>query len=358
MKNRSILLIAAVAMLAFSCKPKGEVVTFIMSPSANYSERDGKPINVKVSYPASYSPDSVVYFLDGVYVGSKKDSSAVTIKTDTLRCGSRVITANIYKGGKSQAVKTNIIIMPTRMPTRYRFKLIKKFPHDTTAFTEGLSYQDGYLYESTGGLGHSEIRKVELETGKIVQRQKLDDKYTGTGSAVIGDKIVMFTQKDKAGFVFDKNTLKQVKQFTYLDSVAWGATTDGKNIYVGNSTNRVWLLDPNDYHKTGSIEIYDHEAPVNQIGELEYIDGKIYANIFDYDTMLIINGKTGAVEKAISFMELWPGKERPKKFEGDKNVFNGIAWDAKGKRLFVTGKKWPFVYQVELVKATMEEAQH
>jgi glutamine cyclotransferase len=361
MKTRSLLFIASIALLAFSCKDKdkqAEGTDITISPSAGYAERDGKPVSAKVSYPASYSPDSVVYFLDSVRVGSKKDSSVMSIKTDTLRMGARVITAKVYKDGKSQDVSTNVVIMPTKMPARYTYKVIKKFPHDTSAYTEGLLYQDGYLYESTGNAGHSDLRKVELETGKVVQRQKLGDQYFGEGSAIVGDKIVMFTYKEKVGFVFDKKTFKPIKQFNNNVGVeGWGVTYDGKKLYLDDSTNRIWFLDPNDYHQIGFIDVFDHESALQKINELEYVDGKVYANLYTYDTIVQIDAKTGAVLQAIDMSNLWPDGDRPKGFDGDNNVLNGIAYDAKGKRFFVTGKKWPYVYQVEFIPIAQALAQ-
>ncbi|MCC8425106.1 glutaminyl-peptide cyclotransferase [Mucilaginibacter sp. UR6-11] len=352
MKTRSLLFIASIALVAVSCKNRNAQIkdtVFTISPFNGYTERDGKPVNVKVSYPESFKPDSIVYLLDSVKLGSREDSTAISFKTDTLRMGIKNITAKVYKDGKSKDIKTGVVIMPVRMPSSYTYKVIKKFPHDTTAFTEGLSYDDGYLYESTGNEGKSEIRKVMLETGKVVERQKLGDKYVGTGSTVVGDKILMFTMKDKIGFVFDKKTVKPLTQFK-IGTEAWGATTDGKKIYLNNGTNRVLLLDQTDYHQIGFIDVFDHNAAVNQIDELEYFNGKLYATINPYDTIIEIDPKTGAVVKAINMTDIYPEKERPKGFDGDKNVLNGIAYDAAGKRLFVTGRKWPYVYQIEIVK--------
>jgi glutamine cyclotransferase len=357
MKNRSLLFIAAAALFIYSCKdsPKtndqvNNVDITLFSPGA-YNYSGGDTVKIMAKYPASLKVDSVVYSLDSVRIGSVKDSSYIQILTDTLQLGTRLVSAKIYQGGKTQDISTNIYLKASKEPEKLTYKVIKKFPHDTSAYTEGLLYQDGYLYESTGNAGHSDIRKVDLETGKIVQRQKLADKYFGEGSAIVGDKIVMFTYKDKVGFVFDKNTLKQLSQFNNNVGIeGWGVTYDGNKIYLDDSTNRIWFLDKNDYHQTGFIDVFDNHGPVEQINELEYIDGKIYSNIYTYDNIIVIDPKTGAVLQSVNLEDIWPIAQRPKGFDNVNNVLNGIAWDAKGKRLFVTGKKWPWVYQVEFMR--------
>ena len=352
MKNKFFLFLAAAA-LAYGCgscnkTDKGANIT--ISPDAGTSYKSGDPVAIKISYTADIKPDSIVYLLDSVRVASKKDSSVVSLKTDTLSLGPRVITAKVYQGGKSLEASTNIVLVAPKAPEEYTYKVEKVYPHDTSAYTEGLLYKDGYLYESTGTPGHSDLRKVELETGKVIQRAKLDAKYFGEGSAIIGDKIVMFTYREKVGFVFDKNTFKLLNTFTNNVGVeGWGVTFDGNKMYLDDSTNRIWFLDKNDYHSTGYIDVYDDKGQIDMVNELEYIDGKLYSNVYTKDTILVINPKTGAVEQRVDMKNLWPLKDRPSGYNNDENVLNGIAWDEKGKRLFVTGKKWPHLYQVKFV---------
>ena len=358
MKTRSILLLAALSLSILSCKDKNATTTgevngvdiTLFSPGA-YNYAAGDTVKMMAKYPSSLKVDSVVYLLDSARIGAVKDSSYVKIETAGLTLGTKTLTAKVYHGGKAQDVTTNIYLTAAKAPELLTYKVIRKFPHDTSAYTEGLLYQDGYLYESTGTKGQSDIRKVDLETGKVLQKTKLGDKYFGEGSAIVGDKIVMFTWKEKVGFVFDKKTLKQIGQFNNNVGIeGWGVTFDGTKLYLDDSSNRIWFLDKDDYHQTGFIDVFDNNGPIEQINELEYIDGKIYSNIYTYDTIITIDPKTGAVLQSVNMMGLYPYKERPAGFDGEQNVLNGIAWDAKGKRLFVTGKKWPWVYQVEFVR--------
>jgi glutamine cyclotransferase len=353
MKQRSILFLAAIALFTYSCQHNNTSTggDTTITPESGTAYKSGDAVSISVHSTSGNKPDSIVYLVDSVRMGSKTDTSAFSFKTDTMPLGARVITAKMYQGGKAQDISTNIVLMAAKAPEELTYTVVKKYPHDTSSYTEGLLYQDGYLYETTGNVGHSELRKVELQTGKVVQSQKIDAKYFGEGSAIIGDKIVMFTYRDKVGFVFDKNTFKLLKTFNNNVGVeGWGVTYDGNKMYLDDSTNRIWFLDKNDYHQTGFIDVYDNKGPINEVNELEYIDGKLYSNVYTTDMILVIDPKTGAVLQRANMANLWPMNQRPSGFNSDDNVLNGIAWDAKGKRLFVTGKKWPYVYEVKFNK--------
>ncbi|CAN5240893.1 glutaminyl-peptide cyclotransferase [soil metagenome] len=352
MKQRLLLIITAIALLNYGCKDnKKDLDSITISPESGTNYKAGNAVNLKVSYPASLKIDSVVYLMDSVKLVSKKDSSAVSLKTDTIKLGPRLLTAKVYAGGKSNEVSTNIVVMAAKAPEEYTYKIEKVFPHDTSSYTEGLQYADGVLYESTGNYGNSTIRKSDLNTGKSIQVTKVDGKYFGEGISVIGDKVIQMTYREKVGFVYDKNTLKLLNTFTNnVGYEGWGMCFDGNKLYLDDSTNRIWFLNKDNYHATGYIDVYDDKQAVNQVNELEYIDGKLYSNVYTTDNILVIDPKTGAVLQKIDMKNLWPEAERPAGFDEGNNVLNGIAWDAKGKRLFVTGKKWPHVYQVKFVK--------
>lgn len=348
--NRYILTVA-VALTTFGCHTDTQQQSGIsITPDAGTTYKSGDKVTVKVNY-GDLKPDSIAYLIDSVRVGSGKDSAGFFVKTDNFMLGPRTITAKIYNGGKSQEISTNIVLLAAKAPEEYTYKVIKKFPHDTAAYTEGLLYQDGYLYESTGTAGQSALQKSDLVTGKVLQKQKIDAKYFGEGSVIVGDKIIMLTWKDKVGFVFDKTTFKLLRTFpNNVGYEGWGMTSDGKKLYMDDSTNRIWFLDKDTYGATGYIDVYDNKKAIDSLNEMEYINDKIYANIYTYDVIVIIDPKTGAVLQKVDMSNLWPQSQRPANYDNGNNVLNGIAWDAKGKRLFVTGKKWPFVYQVELVK--------
>ena len=355
MKNKLTLLFAAALLIVAACNNKKQSETadtnISINPESGATYKAGDVVNIKLTYPADLKADSIVYMVDSVRIGSKTDSSSISLKTDTLPLGIKGITGKFYKGGTSQDISTNIVLMAAKAPEELTFVVEKVFPHDTSAFTEGLLFQDGYLYESTGLEGESDLRKVDLNTGKVVQRAIIDDQYFGEGSAIVGDKIVMMTYKSKIGFVFDKNTFKLLKTFNNNVGIeGWGMANDGKKLYLDDSSNRIYFLDKDNYNSIGSIEVYDDKTAIQAINELEYIDGKLYANVYETNDIIVIDPKTGAVLQKIDLTNLWPLNQRPAGFDNQQNVLNGIAWDAKGKRLFVTGKKWPHLYQVKFVK--------
>jgi glutamine cyclotransferase len=355
MKNKLKLLIpvTALAVLFYSCtnnSKQSESIT--LSPEAGTTYKSGEPVAVKAHYSSGLKPDSIVYLVDSVRAGTAKDSAAFTLKTDTIALGPRVITAKIYQGGKFQDVSTNIVLLAPKAPEELTYKVIKVFPHDTTCYTEGLLYQDGFMYESGGGtpsehLGQSSLRKVDLNTGKVLQKAMVDPKIFAEGIAIVGNKIIQLTWKDpKIGYVYDKNTFKLLSTFNNNVGVeGWGMANDGKKLYMDDKTNRIWFLNKDTYQQTGYIDVYDDKGAVDSVNELEYINGKLYANVYTTNNILVIDPKTGAVLQKIDMSALYPEPRTP-----PAEVMNGIAYDEKGKRIFVTGKKWPHLYQVEFVK--------
>jgi len=352
MKTFKVLALGGALMLAFGCSHKDNKVAMTLSPEMGTTYKTGDAIPVKLQYPSDVKPDSVVYLLDSVRFASTKDSAGVKLKTDTMRLGSRLVTAKLYQGGKAEEVSTNFMLYPAKAPEELAYKVDKVFPHDTSSYTEGLLYQDGFLYESDGGregedAGRSSLRKVNVETGKPVLKVDGDPKVFSEGISIVGDKLVQLTYTEKLGYVYDKNTFKLLKTFTNnVGYEGWGMCYDGHKLYMDDSTNRVWFLNPETYAAIGFIDVYDDKGPVNQINELEMIDGKLWANIYQTDTIIVIDPKTGAVLQSIDLSKLYPQAQRAP----NADVLNGIAWDPQGKRLFITGKKWPKLYQISVSK--------
>lgn len=359
MKKIPALYFAAAMLIIFSCnfgcneeKPKGHDIT--ISPDAGTTIKAGVDVTVKVKYPADMVPDSIVYQLENATIASKKDSSSVVIKTTDLPLGPKAITAKLYRQGNSYDVSTNIVVLATNAPEQLTFTVEKVYPHDVESYTEGLEYHNGFLYESDGGyldppgddeiLGPSSLRKVDLETGKVLLSVQNDPKVFAEGIAIVGDKIIQLTYHEKIGYVYDKNTFKLLNTFNNNVGVeGWGLAFDGKKLYMDDSTNRIWFLDKDTYQQKGFIDVYDDKGPVNYVNELEYVDGKLYANVYLTDDILVIDPRTGAVLQKIDMTALYPKNKRNK----EADVLNGIAWDARGKRFFVTGKKWDKLFQVK-----------
>ncbi|HEY2582533.1 MAG TPA: glutaminyl-peptide cyclotransferase, partial [Mucilaginibacter sp.] len=192
--------------------------------------------------------------------------------------------------------------------------------------------------------GQSSLRKVDLTTGKVLQKVMVDPKIFGEGISIVGNKIIQLTWKEKIGYVYDKDSFKLLSTFTNnVGAEGWGMCFDGEKLYMDDSTNRIWFLNKDNYRSVGYIDVYDDKGAVDSINELEYIDGKLYANIWQTNYIIVIDPKTGAVIKKIDLTNLYPQDKR----NINADVLNGIAYDAKGKRIFVTGKKWDKLFQVE-----------
>ncbi len=211
------------------------------------------------------------------------------------------------------------------------------------AFTQGLQYVDGVLYEGTGQNGQSGIRKVELETGKVLQHQPLDAKYFGEGITVWQNTIVQITWQSEIGFVYDKASFKQLKSFSYTGE-GWGLTNDGTRLIMSDGTAYIRFLDPATLKETGRVMVKDNGVAISKLNELEFVKGEIVANVWQTSRLVRISPKTGEV---LGWIDL-AGLLDPRDAIGT-DVLNGIAYDAKGDRLFVTGKWWPKLFEIKLV---------
>jgi glutamine cyclotransferase len=223
-------------------------------------------------------------------------------------------------------------------PISYSYSIVNTYPHDENAFTEGLLFDNGVLYESTGLYGSSSLRRVELKTGKILQSYALPSQYFGEGITIFEDKIIQLTWLENKSFVYDKQTFDLLQEFS-ISTEGWGITTDGNRLIMSDGTSTLYFLDPVTFQKIGQVEVHD-EGPIDMLNELEYIHGKVYANIWGEEKIAIINPQTGQVEGWINLSGL----------QNTLNVLNGIAYDATEDRLFVTGKNWPQLFEIKIVQ--------
>ncbi|MFG6455848.1 glutaminyl-peptide cyclotransferase [Roseateles sp. BYS96W] len=224
------------------------------------------------------------------------------------------------------------------------FKVIHSYPHDPDAFTQGLFFLDGFLYEGTGLHGRSSIRKVELETGKVVQQVDLPGEVFGEGITLWGDRIIGLTWQDGIAFVLDLKTFKLWRKFSYPGE-GWGLTNNGKELILSDGTPELRFLDPLTFKELRRVKVTADGRPIDQLNELEWVDGEVLANIWQTDRIARINPKTGHVTGWIDLTGLLPQRR------GSDDVLNGIAYDAAKKRLFVTGKLWPTLFEIQLQKA-------
>lgn len=221
-------------------------------------------------------------------------------------------------------------------------KVLKTYPHDPQAFTQGLEYHDGFLYESTGQTGHSSLRKVDLETGKALQKIDLSENYFGEGLTIFHGKIYQLTWLTNVGFVYDLKTFRKLQDFHY-GGEGWGLTHDASNLILSDGTNTLHYLDPETFEVVRRLEVYAGKEAVTSLNELECIGDEIYANVWHANRIARIDGRSGQVRDWIDFSEI--AAQEQKEPEG---VLNGIAFDSARKRFFVTGKHWAHVFEVRV----------
>ena len=220
---------------------------------------------------------------------------------------------------------------------------MKTYPHDITAYTQGLVYDNGIMYEATGLVGKSSLRKVKFETGEVLQSFLVPDNMFGEGIALHKDNIVQLTWQNQTGLVYDKSSFRLLQRFSYATE-GWGLASMDDKLVMSDGSNILYYLNPDNYGEISRIEVYDNKGPIANLNELEYINGEIYANIYQTDRIARIDPSTGKVKSFIDLKGLL--KEEDKK--PDTDVLNGICWDEKNKRLFVTGKKWPKLFEIKL----------
>jgi glutamine cyclotransferase len=229
-------------------------------------------------------------------------------------------------------------------PPVYGYQIIHTFPHDPAAFTEGLVFNGGFLYESTGLYGRSTLRKTQLETGQVLQQHDLPADVFGEGATIFGDRIIQLTWKSQLGYVYDKLTFRLLREFTY-PTEGWGITHDGKNLIMSDGTANLYFLNPDTFERVGQIEVHGDNGPVTQLNELEYVQGEIYANVWQTYRIARIAPDTGQVLEWIDLSGLLSAEDR----RVPVDVLNGIAYDPEHDRLFVTGKLWPKLFEIKLI---------
>lgn len=331
--------------------PSEESVKLIrmISPDENTGFKLKDPIKVVLALSEKDRlPDSVAVFFDGKLITTLKNepweytiSSAFTIAT-----GRKSVKVTAYRGGKAQNPITRfMIIYSDAVPKRYGYKVIHTYPHSRDAFTQGLVYDNGILFEGTGQETGSSLREVELETGKVVRQHNLDAALFGEGIALYRDRIYQVTWENKVGFIYDKSTFKVINKI-YYSTQGWGLTTLEDRIVMSDGTNILYFFDPEMFTVVSRIEVYDNKEKVDSLNELEFINGEIWANIWMSDRIARIDPLSGKVIGYIDLTGLLQASDR----NPDTDVLNGIAWDNIGKRVFVTGKRWPKLFEIKVTE--------
>ena len=284
--------------------------------------------------------DSVIYNFEGKKIEAKTDLKNVKL-------GKHTIEASIYSAGEKQVASTIVTILNSEAPKVFTYKIINEYPHDITSYTQGLEFYDGKLYESTGQYKESKLRLVDYKTGEVLKNINLPNEYFGEGITILNNKIYQLTWQENTGLVYDLNTFEKLSSFKYGKSKeGWGICHHENTIYKSDGTETIWLLNSETLAEEDYIQVYTNRGKIVGINEMEWINGAIYANRYQKDGVAIINPKNGAVIGVIDFSPL---KKLVTQHAG-LDVLNGIAYNPETKTIFVTGKRWDKLFEVEIVE--------
>lgn len=337
------LTIIFLSTLLFACgtnngQKKSDFI--LKTNSKNNTFLNNESLSLTIENPKNQPIDSVQYKLENKKIG--ESTSLIDIKL-----GKHTVEAIVYSNNEQQSVFQNIIILNNEAPKIFTYKIINEYPHDITSYTQGLEFFNDTLYESTGQYKESKLRKIDFKTGKILKNINLADEYFGEGLTILNNKILQLTWQKGIGFIYDLNTFEKINSFKYGKSKeGWGLCNDGKIIYKSDGTEDIWILNPETLIEQDYIQVYTNKGPIKEINELEWINGKIYANRYQKDGVAIINPKNGAVIGVIDFSPL---KKLVTQHQG-LDVLNGIAFNPKTKTVFVTGKRWDKLFEIEIIE--------
>jgi len=327
----------ALLVFTFSCSDK-----YKLQLNTPKTLQINEPLTITVKEKNGNPIDSVQYFINGQPVKSNQE-----LNISDYRLGKQAVSATIYIDGEERKLNNTIYFLAAEAPKVFGYEIVNEFPHDNKAFTQGFVYHRGYFYESTGQRGQSSLRKTEMETGKVIRKIDLDKKYFGEGMTVYNGKIYQLTWQRKVGFIYDLDSFELERTFEYGRSEeGWGLTHDNKHLIKTDGTERIWFLDPETLTETRFIETYTNKRKAEKLNELEFVKGKIYANIWQQNSILIVDPVNGTIEAIVNLK----GLQSKAGQEGEDNVLNGIAYDEENDRLFVTGKNWNKVFEIKLTE--------
>lgn len=353
MKLYKLFIITFLSLSIFSCedKKKSTTPTFSLKFTDNTDKFQlNNAVKATLSTHENVKVSAVTYTLNEQTL-TNSSSNLLTLETsvpENSLLGKQVIKASItYNDGKTATAEKNVTILSNTKPTIYTYTIVNTFPHDQNAYTQGLEFFRDTLFESTGQRGQSSLRKVDYKTGKVYQKIELDRKFFGEGITVLNNRLYMLTWQANTGFVFNPDNLERLETFTYQESEeGWGLCNDGEKLYKSDGTEKIWILAPETLKEQYAIQVCDNKRTYVKANELEYVNGKIYANSYQNPSVMIINPENGALEGIIDFRGL---KEKVTNHL-QIDVFNGIAYNPKTQTFFVTGKYWDKLFEVKIIE--------
>ncbi|MDC6363145.1 MULTISPECIES: glutaminyl-peptide cyclotransferase [Flavobacteriaceae] len=313
----------------------------------NNNVQQYQKVGVAIKNKKDVEISSVKYFMDGQEL--PLENNQLTINAKTL--GNKTLVAQIEIEGQTVEIKEDFRLLAAQAPEIYTYEIVNTYPHDPKAYTQGLEFHNGTLYESTGKKGASTVRKVDFETGEVIQNIDLDNTVFGEGITLLNDKLYQLTWQSGLGYVYNASNLEKIRNFSYGKSrEGWGLCNDGKKLFKSDGTEKIWFLDPESLEEVGHIETATNKSIFNKANELEYVNGKIYANVYQKESMMIIDAASGAIEGVINFGGLKSKIQKGPNWDDTNSVLNGVAYHKDRGTFFVTGKNWDKLFEVNILK--------
>ena len=338
-----VLKIIIVAALISGCGNSSKPIKhFLIQTNANKNViSNTDTLKLSLSNPSNKKIDSVNYVMNNSAV-----ADIFSLQNSSL--GEKMIKAEVFYGGKKEVALQKVIVVNGSTPKLYTYELLNTYPHDITSYTQGLEFYKGVLYESTGQYGESKLRALDYKNDAILNNVNLSRSYFGEGLTVLNDKIYQLTWKEGRGLIYDVNTFETLGSFNYGQSKeGWGLCNDGRQLYKTDGSENIWILNAQTLEEERFVQAYTNKGRLTNLNELEWVEGKIYANRYQKNGVAIINPINGAIEAVLDFKDL---KNKVTNHPG-LDVLNGMAYNPDTKTLFVTGKRWDKLFEVRIIPA-------
>ncbi len=325
----------------------GRIPGKLVRPERNDLFTVGDIVEIELEFDEGAPPPvKFTLFVDGNEKEAElKSAQTLVWESGVTRTGNRRVRVRVeFENGAVEQYSTQVVFLSDQEPLSYTYSVLNTYPHDIRAFTQGLVYDGEYLYESTGQYGSSTLRRVELETGEVLQSISLERELFGEGLALLDGKLYQLTWKSGTGFIYDKETFSLLDRFSY-PTEGWGLTTDGEYLYKTDGSHNVYILDPESFAEVDRLQVYDTGGEITELNEMEYHEGLIYANVFEKEKIVIFEKETGRVYGWIDLTGILDEEHH----HPNLDVLNGIAYNPHNGTFFVTGKNWPLLFEIEII---------
>lgn len=333
--------IIGILMIFVSCEEKGK--QFTVNSSQNKIWYCGDTLQFEIGSKKNHVPDSVVLRFDKQSVfQTYYNTTTCSFTTDGMLMGDKTLTFEIYRKGKKEIHNRSLRILSDIEPAQLHYEVIATYKHDANSYTQGLQYEQGKFYESAGLYEESSVRYVDVKTGNVLKKNDVEPRFFAEGLTIVGDSLYQLTWRENTGFIYNKNTLERIDMFKY-ETEGWGLCFDGTNLVMSDGTEFLYFYEPKNFTLVRKVAVFNNRGAVSNLNELEFVNGFIYANIYQSDEIVKINPSNGKVAATIDFSGLLPAE-----LSDGVDVLNGIAYNADNEHFYITGKLWPRVFEVRL----------